>query len=141
MTIGVAVLSLDEDGGVQVPSPSHVSPVVVSSPSSQGVVAGNGILLHCPVVGMQLLASRQSVADGQLMPAHLDGWMQEPLPSHRSNVVPSASSVHEVPADTGSPRHVPLGPKHEGAVKQSVASLWQVTVAHAFADHADGGPV
>ena len=82
MTIGVAVLSLDEDGGVQVPSPSHVSPVVVSSPSSQGVVAGNGILLHCPVVGMQLLASRQSVADGQLMPAHLDGWMQEPLPSH-----------------------------------------------------------
>ena len=107
----------------------------------QAVPAALGtLLLHWPVVETQLLASRQSVADGQVMPAHLDGWMQEPLPSHRSNVVPSASSVHEVPADTGSPRHVPLGPKHEGAIKQSVASLWQVTVAHAFADHADGGP-
>ena len=65
------------------PEPSHTSSSVVALPSSQGVPFEMGArTAHVPVVGVQVLVSRQSVAGGQLTPLHLGVPMQVPVPSH-----------------------------------------------------------
>ena len=113
------------------PAPSHASFLVVLFPSSQRVAVDLGErVLQVPVVGMQLLASRQSVAEGQVTPAHLGGCVQVPSPSHRSCVVASPSSVQGVPAAFGvGMLHPPVFETQVLASKQSVVGE-QVTPAH-----------
>lgn len=83
---------------MQTPKLSHTSYVLGKVSSVHAVPDAFGVRgPHRPVVAMQLLASRQSVAGSQLTAAHLDGWMQAPEPSHTSFVVSSPSSVQEVP--------------------------------------------
>ena len=74
-------------------------------------------MLHSPVVEMQVLAARQSVAEGQVTSAHLEVPVQVPAPSHTSFLVAPSPSSQTVPVATGSPRHVPPGPTHSGEVR------------------------
>ena len=69
---------------MQAPEPSHTSSVVASPSSMHGMLADLGArALHEPVSAMQpALASRQSVAEGQVTPAHLGVPVHMPAPLH-----------------------------------------------------------
>ena len=90
---------------MQFPDESHLSSLVVLSPSLQGVPIGANVVLgngHFPVLGMHLPFMRHCTSsdDGSLshvIPSHFGVPTQFPDESHLSSLVVSSPSLHVVP--------------------------------------------
>ena len=106
--------------------------VIVVVVAVVGVVTSGAVLEAAAAVGL--------VAAVVVVEAGVVGPMQAPKPSHWWWMDGSPSWLQEVPAATGSLRHVASGPKHRDGPRHALASPEQVVRVQALATHAEGGP-